>query len=128
MLLNNFYTVLRSAIQDQERTVFITIHPDHPVFEGHFPGQPIVPGVCMVQIVKELLEQQEGKNLFLRESSQMKFLQLLTPSEKDELGVTIQMQPQDNDESLLRIAASIRRQDVLIFKMQGIFSESVSSV
>jgi len=128
MLLNNFYTVLRSAIQDQERTVFITIHPDHPVFEGHFPGQPVVPGVCMVQIVKELLEQQEGKNLFLRESSQMKFLQLLTPSEKDELGVTIQMQPQDNDESLLRIAASIRRQDVLIFKMQGIFSESVSSV
>src|SRR5690606_28497293 len=113
MLLNNFYTVLRSAIQDQERTVFITIHPDHPVFEGHFPGQPVVPGVCMVQIVKELLEQQQGKNLFLRVSSQMKFLQLLTPSEKDELGVTIQMQPQDNDESLLRIAASIRRQDVL---------------
>jgi len=127
MLLNDFFTVIRSTAENQEITAFIMIRPGHPVFDGHFPGQPVVPGVCMVQTVKELLEQQQGKKLFLRESSQMKFLQLLAPSETDELQVSIPFQPADK-EGLLRISATIRKQDALIFKMKGVFSEESTSI
>jgi 3-hydroxymyristoyl/3-hydroxydecanoyl-(acyl carrier protein) dehydratase len=56
MLLNSFYT-LEAAPETTPTRVQATIrlNPDHAIFAGHFPGQPVVPGVCMLQIIKELL-------------------------------------------------------------------------
>jgi 3-hydroxyacyl-[acyl-carrier-protein] dehydratase len=31
-----------------------TIRPDDPVFAGHFPGQPIYPGVCQIETMGQL--------------------------------------------------------------------------
>lgn len=124
MLLSDFFTVERCTVHNQEITAHIVIHPGHAIFKGHFPGQPVVPGVCMVQIVKELLEQQLAKVLCLRESSQMKFLQLLTPSDSQELQVHISFQPAEQS-GILKVMVNFRTQDALLFKMQGVFSENI---
>ena len=34
-----------------------------PIFAGHFPGQPIVPGACLVQIAEDLTSQQLGRTV-----------------------------------------------------------------
>ena len=34
----------------------IRLNPSHPIYQAHFPGEPITPGVCIIQIAKELLE------------------------------------------------------------------------
>ena len=58
MLLNNFYTIKSiDKKDDQNYTVVLFINENHEVFKGHFPGNPIMPGVCMMQIIKELTEQ-----------------------------------------------------------------------
>ncbi len=117
MLLNDFFTIKHCVAGADELTALIMIRPDHPVFAGHFPGQPVVPGVCMIQIVKETLEQQWNKKLLLQESSQIKFLQLLVPDASDELRVHIQFKTTD---SPYPITASISKSEVMIFKMNGI--------
>jgi hypothetical protein len=33
---------------------------DHPAFAGHFPGQPVLPGVVLMTLVMEALEQRPG--------------------------------------------------------------------
>ena len=33
----------------------LTIAPDHPAFDGHFPGRPILPGVALVAAVLEAM-------------------------------------------------------------------------
>jgi len=79
MLMNDFYTVHDIQPGDNTASCLVVFHKSHQIFEGHFPGQPVVPGVCMMQIVKELLQRQLGKTLMLEAAGQVKFLRLITP-------------------------------------------------
>ena len=46
MLLDNFYTILSSESSDSTIwTIQVKLNPGHPVYQGHFPGHPVVPGV-----------------------------------------------------------------------------------
>ena len=79
MLMNDFYTISDAATGENRWTGRITFNPDHAIFKGHFPGQPVVPGVCMMQIVKEVLEMALGRKMQVQQAAQVKFLQLITP-------------------------------------------------
>ena len=57
MLLDNFYTILSSESSDSTIwTIQIELNPKHPIYQGHFPGHPVVPGVCLLQLIKECVE------------------------------------------------------------------------
>ncbi len=76
----------------------ISLRPDSPVYEGHFPGFPITPGVALLTIVRELLERRltelgracgspagpampgEHVSLTLTSADDVKFLHPLTPA------------------------------------------------
>lgn len=80
MLQNSFYTL--TAPPEVTATTIeasIRLHPEHAIFAGHFPGQPVVPGVCMLQIIKELLEEATQQSTQLVKASSIKFLAVLTP-------------------------------------------------
>ncbi|WP_118951478.1 hotdog family protein [Taibaiella helva] len=100
----------------------IHIDPEHDIFRGHFPGQPVVPGVCMVQIVKELLEQQTGRRLLFRKGHQLKFLQLLIPAAADEIEVNLAWKEEDGQ---YPCTADFKRNGEAIFKLSGLFTVSV---
>jgi 3-hydroxyacyl-[acyl-carrier-protein] dehydratase len=94
MLLKDFYAI--TSLQkndDQKYTVIILVNENHDVFKGHFPGNPIMPGVCMMQIIKELTEQITQSNLIMQSLSNVKFMALInpfvTPELKLELDITI---------------------------------------
>ena len=72
-----------------EFTIGIKFNRSHEIFNGHFPGLPVVPGVCMMAIVKEFLEASLQKKLTLRSASQMKFLSLINPEENEMAEVAI---------------------------------------
>ena len=60
--------------------MYFTIPADHPALPGHFPGQPIVPGVVVLDRVVEVIEAGHGPLPPLR-LPQVKFLQPLLPGE-----------------------------------------------
>lgn len=78
--MNKLYTV-QSVQTDESGSIRSTIklNAGHPVFEGHFPGNPILPGVCTVQIVKELLEVVFKKELMLEKAGNIKYLGFVSP-------------------------------------------------
>ena len=60
-------------------SVSITLDETHDIFKGHFPGNPILPGVCQVEIVREIAENILENKLMLTQASQVKYLNLLNP-------------------------------------------------
>lgn len=66
-------------VSHNESSYTIRFNPDHPIFAGHFPGHPIVPGACLVQIAQELLSDRLGQQVNLTAIRNLKFRQPITP-------------------------------------------------
>jgi len=52
-----------------------------PVFEGHFPNQPLVPGVFQLEMARMGAEWLIGEQFGVREISKAKFLRPIVPAE-----------------------------------------------
>jgi 3-hydroxyacyl-[acyl-carrier-protein] dehydratase len=83
MLSGDFYYT--KALEQHDGTIhaILEINVKHKIFDGHFPGQPVVPGVCMVQIVKEILESVLAKETRLIRADNLKFLTVIVPTENN---------------------------------------------
>lgn len=57
------------------------ISADHPSLPGHFPGNPIVPGVLLLDEVLRTAEDWLGRAIHVRGAPQVKFVQPLRPQE-----------------------------------------------
>lgn len=57
----------------------LKLNPDADIFIGHFPGNPITPGVVMLQIARELLSGFLNKPLALRKAVNIKYTEVLSP-------------------------------------------------
>lgn len=125
MLVNDFYTVHGLAQTEGSIQAILHWNKSHDIFRGHFPGQPVVPGVCMLQIIKELMESSLGRKLALQESSQMKFLQFIDP------GVTPAVQLVINfttaEDGAYKTAVSIQQEAVVFFRFTGLYLPSLAN-
>ena len=63
--------------------------PDSPVYQGHFPGYPITPGVCLVQMAMDLIEEMAGRKVRLAAAKNIKFTSPVIPGEGTELRFNI---------------------------------------
>ncbi len=91
MLLNDFYKVQTlETLSENNYKAVVVLNKDHNIFKGHFPDNPVTPGVCMMQIVKELSESITKKTLFMRASSNVKFMAIINPEKHNTLTLDLE--------------------------------------
>lgn len=61
------------------RASFI-VPADHPAFPGHFPGNPMVPAVVLLEFVERALAQALGRTVRIGAIPTMKFQRPLPPA------------------------------------------------
>lgn len=83
------YTLTDFRREESAITAAIRLQSAHEIFTGHFPGRPVLPGVCMLQISQELLEKATGTRLLMHRTGQVKFLQPVDPEKTPELQISI---------------------------------------
>ncbi len=121
MLLNNFYKIIAidySSDNSSSFNITIELNDKHRIFEGHFPGNPVVPGVCMIQIVKEGLTKVLSEDLYLSEGSNIKFVSVIKPEINNMLQINYNVK---RDENNFNVSASISFEEKIFFKLKGIF-------
>ncbi|MDR3046930.1 MAG: hydroxymyristoyl-ACP dehydratase [Bacteroidales bacterium] len=79
-LFDDFYKMEQKTKTEIGFDCQLTFNPQHVIFKAHFPGHPITPGVCLVQIAKELMEMHLDKKLVLRKVNNIKFLSVIKVS------------------------------------------------
>lgn len=89
MLLNDLYTINDLQEQDGTLTATVQLNADHAVYKGHFPDNPVTPGVVQLQIVKDVLQQHLGKELSMLDMGRCKFLSVLDPRQHSSILVSI---------------------------------------
>lgn len=116
MLKNSFY-IIEASEQINESTFKSTLkfNKDHEIFGGHFPGLPIVPGVCMMQIVKELLEENFGRKLLLKQAGNIKFLNPINPIVNPQVDLEIKIKPAELGS--YQVEANIGFEGISFFKI-----------
>jgi 3-hydroxyacyl-[acyl-carrier-protein] dehydratase len=72
---------------DNELTAEVNFPGDSPWFDGHFPQDPVLPGIAQVAVVHDLIRRAFGEDLPIREISRLRFKRKISPS--DRLTVTI---------------------------------------
>lgn len=89
-LLNSLFTVLSHTAADNRHDFCIRLDAEHFIYKAHFPGEPITPGVCIMQMAMELMEKAVGKPLDVKCVKNVKFLRIITPTEVAEVCYTLQ--------------------------------------
>ncbi len=109
MLLNTFF-----AISDDIREISagnyhlsVRLNPEHPVYEGHFPHIPVVPGVCTIQMIKECMEVITKKTLQYISVLNCKFTALIVPADIPELDIVLSV---SEEEGTYLLKATVKKE------------------
>lgn len=95
MFLDDLFIITNLNFTSETISAEIKINADHSIFEGHFPGSPVTPGVVQLQIVKEILEQHLGKNLQMKTMRTCKFLKVINPIETPVIQIDIRFKREE---------------------------------
>jgi len=131
MVLKDFYTVLQrsepeeevsqSGIPGERYRFMLELNPAHPVYEGHFSGNPVVPGVCQVQIIGELLSVIKGYGLRLNMADNVKFLTLMVPGRNRVIEAELHIRATEGGE--IAVNATLQQGEVVFIKFKGVYSK-----
>ena len=66
---------------------------DFPGFQGHFPGNPILPGACLIEAAVQLISCGTKQNLVPAEVERVKFFSPVKPGEEVKLDFNIEYLP-----------------------------------
>ncbi|MEO7215125.1 hypothetical protein [Mucilaginibacter sp.] len=118
MLKDRLFAITKIARRETEIEAVVTINADDEIFEGHFPGHPVLPGACMLQIIKEVLQEALGEQLILKKASSIKFLMQVDPTIINCLKVNINYKKID---ASVEIIAAMMAGDSTCLKLKAIF-------
>lgn len=123
-LLNNLYTIDATVQSEEGLSCAIRLIEDSPIYEAHFPSQPITPGACIVQMAAEIYEEFRDfplKNIDIVKVKNAKFLTAMIPDGGREFWYAIKEKV--SDQGMIRLQVVVTSGDMIYAKLSLICKE-----
>lgn len=104
---------------ENEAAARINILSNHEIFKGHFPDNPVLPGVVSIQIISDFFAHITSQNYFLSEASNVKFLKIIQVQNNVQLSVKVKFSPFADKK--YKVSAEIFNENDIFLKFSGIF-------
>lgn len=122
MLLPHLYkTISKINVEELVYEFIVEINPKDTLFSGHFPGRPILPGVCAIQIVKECICSVLGEELHFMDIAQCKFMGMVDPDIDNILIITVFLKKDSSNGTTVN--ASINNSNQIVSKIKATLTE-----
>ena len=122
MLFPDLYQVQNiTNLETNKFEAQIILNAKHTIFTGHFPENPVMPGVCMMQIIKEITEQIIGYNVTLMQSNNIKFMALINPEVTPNLRLEFEITEVENE---VKVKNSTYFNDVTALKLSSTYAKN----
>lgn len=119
-MIRNLYRITTQSVSERGAGTFeVKLNSNSEIFSGHFPGHPVLPGVCTIDIVKNCVSIMSGYNVIFTGISLCKFTGMVDPQIEDVLKVDIEIIKGENDGVNAIVSASQR----IVLKLKGVFKE-----
>lgn len=92
---------------------YFSIPGHHPVFKGHFPQQPVVPGVMLLAKVEDAI-QMHWPAVKISSVKNMKFIHIVQPNQRIEIDITEKDIPTDG--LPVNISVCLKHAETLVAK------------
>ena len=116
---NDLFSIKNIAHENGIILAVLNINPNSEILKGHFPGHHVIPGACMLQALKEVLESALKTSMILRKADSLKFMRMIDPENTETVLLDIVYKL---DEDAISITAKLSTDEMMCFKFQGIFS------
>lgn len=117
-LIDSLYRIESQDTAPGKATYAIALDAAHAIYAGHFPGNPITPGVVILQIISELAELTLGRGLRVKEFVNVKYLSVLSPVEHPRAVVELQLSEADGQ---VKVKAAITADGAAMSKVSAIY-------
>jgi 3-hydroxyacyl-[acyl-carrier-protein] dehydratase len=120
MILEDLYSI-KDLKEEENNTISanIDINDKHIIFKGHFPNRPVMPGVCLTNMITDVISAYVKEAQFLQSADFIKFINLVIPSETYSVKVLVKLLS-GNDS--LAAEASIVSGNTTFLKLKGNFA------
>ena len=124
ILRNSLYTITDKRTEGSGILYQILLDKNNFIYKAHFPNEPITPGVCIIQIAKELLEDYLHEEYEISYIKNIKFLSVLSPLSTPSVAYVfdkVTFLPETNE---CKTQVQVQQDNVLFAKLSIIFKKS----
>lgn len=121
LLKDKFFAVLHEEKVTANDAVYLCeLMPDCDVYNGHFPGKPVSPGVCNIEMIRECAEMLVGCNLKIDTIKQCRLTAVASPAVCPKVDVKVSVAQIEGTNSY-NVVASISDAERPYMELKGTF-------
>ncbi|MBO7378310.1 MAG: beta-hydroxyacyl-ACP dehydratase [Bacteroidales bacterium] len=121
LLKDKFFTVLHEERLSANEAIFLCeLKPDCDVYRGHFPGKPVSPGVCNIEMIRECTEMLVGEDLQIDTIKQCRMTAVASPSVCPKVDVSVSVARLEGTQNY-NVVAMIRDAGQSYMELKGTF-------
>ncbi|MEG1555634.1 MAG: hypothetical protein RR356_02790 [Bacteroidales bacterium] len=83
------YDIENMEKREDELLFSVKLMAEHPIFKGHFPDHPILPGIISIYMVKDCFSQYHHVDYTFFHIIQCKFIKIIDPTLHSKLNISV---------------------------------------